>query len=133
MKYIITDNIGNNMELKARDIMINDPVTAAPDEIIASAKLKMERQGLGGLPVVEHGKLVGIITHRDTILTGKRSLKIKVKDIMTRDVLTIKKDTDFYEIAAVMKKTGYQRLPVTKGKKLVGLVTQSCVINALVK
>jgi CBS domain-containing protein len=52
---------------------------------------------------------------------------------MTRNVLTIKKGTDFYEIASLMKKTGYQRLPVTEGKKLIGLVTQSCVINALVK
>jgi CBS domain-containing protein len=121
------------MDLTAEDIMIKDPVTVSPTEIIASAKLKMERQGLGGLPVVEHGKLVGIITHRDTILTGKRSLKIKVRDIMTRDVLTVKKDTDFYEIAGIMKETGLQRLPVVEGKKLVGLVTQSCVINTLTK
>lgn len=121
------------MDLTAADIMIKDPITASPSEIIASAKLKMERQGLGGLPVVEHRKLVGIITHRDTILTGRRSMKIKIKDIMTRDVLTIKKNTDFYEIARLMKKTGYQRFPVVEGKKLVGLVTQSCVINALVK
>lgn len=121
------------MDLKAADIMIHDPVTATPSEIIASAKLKMERQGLGGLPVIERGRLVGIITHRDTILTGKRSQKIKVGDIMTRDVLTIKKDTDYYEIAAIMKKTGLQRLPVVSGEKLIGLVTQSCVINALVK
>ena len=121
------------MDLTAGDIMIKDPVTASPTEIIASAKLKMERQGLGGLPVVEHRKLVGIITHRDTILTGKRSLKIKVRNVMTKDVLTIKKDTGFKEIAGIMKKTGYQRLPVVDGKKLIGLVTQSCVINALVK
>ena len=121
------------MDLTASDIMIKNPVTASPSEIIASAKLKMERQGLGGLPVIEHRKLVGIITHRDTILTGRRSLKIKVKDVMTRDVLTVKKDTDYYEIAAIMKKTGLQRLPVMEGKKLIGLVTQSCVINALVK
>jgi len=123
----------SSMDLKAADIMIHDPVTATPSEIIASAKLKMERQGLGGLPVIERGRLVGIITHRDTILTGKRSQKIKVGDIMTRDVLTIKKDTDYYEIAAIMKKTGLQRLPVVSGEKLIGLVTQSCVINALVK
>jgi CBS domain-containing protein len=121
------------MDLTAVDIMIKDPVTASPSEIIASAKLKMERQGLGGLPVVEHRKLAGIITHRDTILTGRRSMKIKIKDVMTRDVLTIKKNTDFYEIARLMKKTGYQRLPVVEGKTLVGLVTQSCIINALVK
>jgi CBS domain-containing protein len=121
------------MDLTAGDIMIKDPVTTSPNEIIASAKLKMERQGLGGLPVVEHRKLVGIITHRDTVLMGARSMKIKVGSVMTKEVLTIKKGTGFYEIASLMKQTGYQRLPVVEGKKLIGLVTQSCVINTLTK
>jgi CBS domain-containing protein len=121
------------MDLTADDIMIKDPVTATPSDHIVSAKLKMERQGIGGLPVVKNKELVGIITHRDTILIGKRAMKIRIEEIMTKDVLTIKKDTGFYEIASLMKQTGYQRLPVVDGKKLVGLVTQSCVINALTK
>jgi CBS domain-containing protein len=121
------------MDLTADDIMIKDPVTALPTELIASAKLKMMRQGLGGLPVVRNGEVVGIITHRDTVLVGKRAMKIKIEDVMTKDVLAIKRDTGFDEIVNLMKKTGYQRLPVVEGKKLVGLVTQSCVINALTK
>lgn len=121
------------MDLTADDIMIKDPVTASPTEIVASAKLKMMRQGIGGLPVVKDGKMVGIITHRDTILAEKRAMKIKIGDMMTKDVLTIKRDTGFGEIVNLMRETGYQRLPVVEGKKLVGLVTQSCVINAMAK
>lgn len=121
------------MDLTADDIMIKDPVTASPTELVATANLKMMRQGIGGLPVVENGETVGIITHRDTILIWKRVMNIKIGDIMTKEVLTIKRDTGFGEIVNLMKETGYQRLPVVEGKKLVGLVTQSCVINALAK
>lgn len=121
------------MDLTADDIMIKDPVTASPTELVASGKIKMMRQGIGGLPVVDSEGMVGIITHRDTILAGKRAMKIEIRDIMTRDILAIRRDTGFYEIVSIMKKTGYQRLPVLEGKKLVGLVTQSCVINALAK
>jgi len=121
------------MDLTADDIMIKDPVTASPTELVATANIKMMRQGIGGLPVVENGETVGIITHRDTILAGKKAMNIKIGDMMTKDVLTIKRDTGFDEIVNLMKETGYQRLPVLEGKKLVGLVTQSCVINALAK
>jgi CBS domain-containing protein len=117
--------------LKAGDIMLKNVVTANPEDVLAVARLKMMRLGIGGLPVVEGGKLVGIITHRDTILVGEKAMNLRVKDIMTTDVLTIGKETSLREIVLLMTKTGYQRLPVVEGGKLVGLVTQSCIIKAL--
>ncbi len=121
------------MDLTAGDIMIKDPVTASPDELMASAKVRMMRQGIGGLPVIEEGTVVGIITHRDTILAGRGAMKLSIRAMMTRDVLAVNKDTSFGEIAGIMKKTGYQRIPVVDKKKLVGLITQSCMISAMVK
>ncbi len=121
------------MDLTADDIMIRAPVTASPTELLASANVRMMRQGLGGLPIVLDGEVVGIITHRDTILAGKRVMKNKILDIMTKNVLTIKRDTGINEIMRIMRDTGYQRLPVVDEKKLVGLVTQSCVINAMAR
>jgi CBS domain-containing protein len=118
-------------EIRAKDLMIRDAVTTDPDEVLALAKLKMMRLGIGGLPVVEKEKLVGMITHRDTILAGERAMNLRVKDIMTSKVLAISEDTPLRDVVAIMKETGYQRLPVVSRGELVGIVTQSCIINAL--
>lgn len=119
------------MNVRAEDIMITDVVTIEADDSVALARLKMGRMGIGGLPVIEGKKIVGMITHRDTILAGDMASGLKVRDIMTPKVRTISRKTSLKEIAAVMKETGYQRLPVVENKKLVGIVTQSCMINAI--
>ena len=117
--------------IKAEDIMIIDVATIDADESVVLARLRMVRLGIGGLPVMRGEKIVGMITHRDTILAGDEASSLKVRDIMTPKVHTITKKTSLKEIAAIMKETGYQRLPVVENKKLVGIVTQSCIINAL--
>lgn len=118
-------------DIKAEDIMIPDVATINADESVALAKLKMVRVGIGGLPVMKGRKIVGMITHRDTILAGNKANGLRVRDIMTPKVRTISRKTSLKEIAAIMKETGYQRLPVVENKKLVGIVTQSCIINAV--
>lgn len=111
--------------------MLEEVVTAAPEDALAMARLKMMRLGVGGLPVVDGERLVGIVTHRDITLVGERESGLKVRDIMTTNVLTITRQTPLRDILLIMKKTGYQRLPVVDDGRLVGLVTQSCVISAL--
>jgi CBS domain-containing protein len=119
------------IDLKARDIMLKKVITIGPDEKVASAKLIMTRKGIGGLPVIEGEKLTGIITHRDIILAGDEVLKLKIRDIMTKNVKAVREDTPLKEIVKLMKDKGYQRIPVVKDKKLVGLITQSSIINAI--
>ncbi|MFQ5815261.1 MAG: HPP family protein [Candidatus Hydrothermarchaeaceae archaeon] len=122
------------MELKqltAGDIMLRDVITIGPGEILPVAKLKTLRRGVGGLPVVGNGDLVGMITHRDVILAGDYVKNLKVSDIMSKNVVSVLEDTPLGELVRIMKDTGYQRLPVIRGSKLVGLITQSTIINAL--
>jgi len=63
------------------------------DKTVEYAKKLMQSKHFGGLPVVENGKLVGIVTHKDIskVQLGKRS-KTKVGDIMTKEVVTISVD-----------------------------------------
>lgn len=118
-------------EIKARDIMLRDVITIAPHEVLPIAKLKTLRKGIGGLPVVLDGELVGMITHRDVILAGDNAAHLKVEDIMAKKVVSVKEDASLGEIVRIMKETGYQRIPVVGEKMLLGLITQSGIINAL--
>ncbi len=118
-------------DLKASDIMLARVITIHAEESVAVARLIMERRGVGALPVLSNGKLAGMLTHRDAILLGRAAKNLKVSEVMARELVVIKKSTPLKEIAQIMKATGLQRLPVVERGRLVGLVTQSCVINAL--
>ncbi len=116
---------------KAQDIMIEDVQTISPTDLIAAAKLKMMRCNVGGLPVVDDKRLVGIITHRDILLAGGEALGLKVEKLMSKDLKVAETDTPIMEITKIMADDGYQRIPVVDNGKLVGLVTQSSLIRAL--
>ena len=116
---------------KAEDVMIKRVYTIQSDRKIALARLRMLRQGVGVLPVVEsERKLVGIITLRDTDFA--RGYDLMVKDLMTTDVVTGTEDLSVIEIAEMMIREGIERLPIL-GKQgiLVGLVTQTVIIKGL--
>ncbi len=119
--------------LKAKDIMIKDVLTINPNDSLAKALIRMTRKNIGALPVVENKTLVGIITHRDLMLFALENLDMKVKDIMTKNVVCVEEETPLKEIVKIMAKKGYQRIPVVRNRKLVGLVTQSSIIRALNK
>ncbi|MEN4006923.1 MAG: CBS domain-containing protein [Methanobacteriaceae archaeon] len=118
-------------KLIAKDVMIEEVQIISPDDLIAAAKLKMMRCNVGGLPVVDDKKLVGIITHRDILLAGGEALGLKVADLMSKNLYVVTKETPVLEITKVMADKGYQRIPVVEDENLVGLITQSSLIRAL--
>lgn len=118
-------------DLQAMNIMIEDVHVTAPTDLVAAAKLKMMRCNVGGLPVVDDKRLVGIITHRDILLAGGEALGLKVEDLMSKDLKVAELDTPIMEITKIMADEGYQRIPVVLKGNLVGLVTQSSLIRAL--
>ncbi len=118
-------------DLKAKNVMIETVQTISPTDLIAAAKLKMMRSNVGGLPVVNDGKLVGIITHRDILLAGGEAVGLKVEELMSKNLRTAESDTSLVEIIKIMVDEGYQRIPVVQNGKLIGLVTQSSVIRAI--
>jgi len=118
-------------KLNAADIMIEDVHVTSPNDLVAAAKLKMMRCNVGGLPVVDDKRIVGIITHRDVLLAGGEALGLKVNDLMTKDLYVANKNTPILEITKVMADKGYQRIPVVENGNLVGLITQSSLIRAL--
>lgn len=119
------------MNLSAEDIMLENVIVANPDDLVAACKLRMFRSNIGALPIVDGKKLVGIITHRDVLWAGNEVVTLKIKDLMTKELITAEKDTSVIEISKIMSETGLQRIPVVENGNLVGLVTQSCIIKAV--
>ena len=117
--------------LPISQIMICDPATANANDVVATAKLKMMRKGIGGLPVVDGKKLVGVITHRDIVLAGDGVLGLTVDQVMTKDVRTVCANAGLKDVVELMAETGFQRIPVILAEELVGMVTQSSVVHAL--
>jgi IMP dehydrogenase len=65
--------------------MISDPITVAPEQKISEAQEIMRKYRISGLPVTHHGRLVGILTHRD--LRFEKKLDRPVSEVMTKEKL----------------------------------------------
>lgn len=122
------------MDLEVKEAMLSDEevITIGPEENVATAKLRMSRNNIGGLPVIDsENKLLGFITLRDLYITPVLS-DLLVKDLMSEDLVTAKPDSSIKEISNKMITTGIQRIPIIDEEgKLIGLVTQSSMIKVL--
>lgn len=146
--------------LKAADIMKTEVVTVTPAMSVEElGRLFMEKE-ISGAPVMDAGgKLVGVVTENDLIrrnrrfhiptmlrifdafipMEGSKSIEreIKemsatmVKDICSKEVITINEDTPLEEIATLMSEKKVHFLPVMREGKLVGIVGKQEVIKGI--
>lgn len=119
-----------------RDIMTSNVITISSDTPVFEAEKLMEFHKIERLPVVDRGKLVGLVT-KDTLLKASPSKatsfsrgelyyllsKLLVKDIMRKKVVTVSPDTTVEQAAATAQKNKVGCLLVLKGNKVVGIVT----------
>ena len=103
--------------------MITDPVTLPPSASLAEAHSIMARFHISGVPITEHGKLVGILTNRDLRFEDDHTLK--VSDIMTRArLITAPVGTTLESARAILAKHRIEKLPVVdEHMMLKGLIT----------
>ncbi|AAL80409.1 IMP dehydrogenase [Pyrococcus furiosus DSM 3638] len=110
---------------RAERFIVEDVITIAPDETIDYALFLMEKHGIDGLPVVEEDRVVGIITKKDIAAREGRT----VKELMTREVITVPESVDVEEALKIMMENRIDRLPVVnEDGKLVGLITMSDLV-----
>lgn len=144
--------------MKASDVMTPDVISADPDATVLQAARYMLQHHISGLPVIDTtGKLVGILSEgdflrrRETRTEHKRSRWLeflmgpgkiaaeyshthgsKVSEVMTRDVYTVSDDASLEDIVKLMERRRIKRVPVLRGNKVVGIVTRSNLMHAMV-
>ncbi|MCB2212009.1 IMP dehydrogenase [bacterium] len=107
---------------RSESAIIDNPITLPPDRPLAEAVLTMKRFGISGIPIVENGKLVGILTHRD--LRFEDNLKQPIADVMTRNLVTAPKGTSLEEARRLLQKHRIEKLLlVNEAGSLAGLIT----------
>lgn len=118
--------------LKAADVMIKDVTTIGYDEKIALADLVMTRSSIGGLPVVDGEKLVGIITQRDIMLARNYDIGgLRAEDLMNKTPIIISPDASLKEILKVLLDKKIERLPVVENGKLLGLIVHGQILKTV--
>jgi acetoin utilization protein AcuB len=129
-----------------QDVMHTTLTTITPKTTLPQAMRLVQQRGIRHLPVVENGELVGIVSDRDlkrAMASPATSLEVRelnylldrltVAEIMTRAVITIAPMFPVEEAARLMVKEKISALPVTEGGRLVGIVTETDVLELLVK
>ncbi len=137
------------------DIMARSVRSVTPDTPLVEVVSLMCLYRFSGLPVVDQGRLVGIIAEKDVLarmfptldelmeagmasvdmdeMMGryKEVVRLKVADVMSADPVTVSPDMHVLRAAAVMAKRKFRRIPVAEGDRLVGMVSLGDVHKAI--
>jgi CBS domain-containing protein len=142
--------------MRAHQIMTKPVIAVSPDTTIVEAANIMLQRHVSGLPVVDGGKLVGVVSEGDFIRRSEIGTQRKrgrwlrfilgpgksasdfvqehgrrVSEVMTRDPLTVTEDTALAEIVDLMEKNNVKRLPVVRDGKIVGIVSRANLLQAV--
>ena len=103
--------------------VIVDPIFLSPQNLLSDAAEIMEKYKISGVPITEHGKLVGIITNRD--MRFETDLTRQIGECMTKDSLvTAPEGTSLEEAKAILSEHRIEKLPlVDDDGNLKGLIT----------
>ncbi|MDZ4178785.1 MAG: CBS domain-containing protein [Coriobacteriia bacterium] len=149
-------------DLTARDVMTGDPVTIGPDATVTDAARLMVERRIGALPVIDAGKLVGIVTEGDLIMQDvrlefptylhlldgfimyppatarfeselKKAVAADVRAVMTENPVTVQASASLEDAATLLVDREVSRLPVLDGDALVGVISKSDIVRSLLE
>lgn len=147
--------------MKVKDIMTEKVITVSPETSVKEIADILLKKKIGGVPVLDGEKLVGIVTEEDLIMKNvklhfptyiqlldaviyleslkkyeeelRKAVGATAQDVMTRDLVTISPEADIEEAATLMIERNISRLPVVENDKLVGIITRRDILKAISK
>jgi acetoin utilization protein AcuB len=128
------------------DIMTRDPVSVSPSDTLRVVLERMRQRGCRRLPVVEGGRLVGIVSDRDVrlalnspfILRERREddlllERVVVAECMTPDPVTLPPDASVLDAARLIHERKFGGIPIVDAGKLVGIVTETDLLACFIE
>ncbi|UCD90436.1 MAG: CBS domain-containing protein [Desulfobacterales bacterium] len=132
IKALIKDD--RNVSVLIKDLMSSPVFAISSDTSMKEAALLLREKGCTGVPIVDNGKLVGIISRRDFRKIKKESqLKAPIRAFMSTRVKKIGPEESPMDAARLMVKYDIGRLPVVEDDKIVGIITRSDAMNYFYK
>lgn len=147
--------------MKIKNLMTSPAITIHQDDTLKDAASKMINKKVGCLPVVnDEDELVGILSESDFIAKShnipfsrydapqlfgtwvskdqiermyKEASSIKIKDIMTKNVVTVTEDETIQDLVNKLIKYGFYRFPVVRDKKPIGMVSKRDFLKLIAK
>lgn len=132
--------------MRIRDMMTKNPITVDSETLVIDAQKIMKENNIRRLPVVDKGKLLGIITKHDLLEASPSPAtslsvhelnyllsKMKVKEIMKRNPVTLTPETPFEEALKIGQEKRIGSFPVVENGKLVGIATESDIVRFLTR
>ncbi len=115
---------------RGEEILIRDVITAGPSQTIGAVWKTMTEQSISGIPIIENGRLVGIISRRDVRPIVKADPNKKIVEVMTRDVVTARESVKIDEAIDIMYEHKVERLPIINDKgSLIGIISMQNIIE----
>jgi CBS domain-containing protein len=131
MAMEMTDQIRSVLKLKGNHVW-----SVPPRVSVYVAIATMSEKQVGALPVMEDGRLVGIISERDyarrVILKGRSSKDTQVAEIMTSPVMFVAPQETVEGCMRIMTSNRVRHLPVVEGEKVVGIVSIGDLVNWII-
>ena len=140
--------------MKASDVMTRDVITVRRETSVTNAIRLMLDNNVSGLPVLDNGKVIGILTEGDLLRRSEtgtekhrpRWLEIlmgpgrmageyvrthgrRVEEIMTTDLVSVAGDTPLDEVVGLMERRRIKRVPVIEGDLLVGVISRADLLR----
>ncbi|HMN47183.1 MAG TPA: CBS domain-containing protein [Povalibacter sp.] len=120
------------LALKGKNVWFIDP-----DAPVLEAIQTMADRGIGALPVIRDGQLLGIVSERDyarkVILKERSSADTPVRDIMTSPVTTISPDEAVHNCMEIMTQKRIRHLPVVERGAVVGMISIGDLVKAVIE
>jgi CBS domain-containing protein len=119
---------GGRSILRCSEVMTKNVTTCGPDTVIRDVADMMEDENVGSIPVVDNGRLVGLITDRDivcrVIAEGRDTRTTKAREVMSEDIITCTPDDSVIDAIRKMGEHQIRRIPVCDlNGRLRGLIS----------